>query len=484
MTAIPERAGPEKADSRPRLMLSGAVKLLRSTAFRLSLIYLVVFALFAAFLFAYISWNTQVIFERQLVDTIEAEVQGLAEQYRLGGVGRLVRVVEGRTRSPTNSLYLVTDSHGAMIAGNVGAVPDGALAETGLLQISYEPFEDAQERRHEALVRVFALPGGFRLMVGRDIEERRRLQEIVTSASMWGVILMIVLGVGGGYYVSRRVLARIEAISDTSRTIMAGDLSGRVRLSGSGDEFDRLAESLNAMLERIEQLMHGLEEVSDNIAHDLKTPLTRLRGRVEAALRQEPCADAYRDALETTLDECDRLIATFNALMMIARAEAGHAGVVFSTVELSAVARDVVELYEPVAEEAGVPLTLDAPAPAAIEGNRELIGQAIANLVDNALKYGAGGGPDGGPVTVAVGADTARAEVVVGDRGPGVPAEARDKVVERFARLEESRSREGAGLGLSLAAAVARLHGGELRLEDNAPGLRAVLTLPRAGEGG
>ncbi len=462
-------------------------KLLRSTAFRLSLVYLLVFAVFAAFLIAYISWNTQVIYSRQLIDTIEAEVQGLAEQYRIGGVARLVSVVDSRTRSPTNSLYLVTDFQGRTLAGNVANVPEDVLQSTGLVEIAYEPYEDAQGRRHDALVRVFALTGGFRLLVGRDIEERRRLQDIVQRASLWGILLMIVLGVGGGYYVSRRILARIDAISDTSRTIMTGDLSERVRLSGSGDEFDRLAESLNAMLERIEQLMHGLKEVSDNIAHDLKTPLTRLRGRVEAALRAEPSVDVYRDALETTIEESDRLIATFNALLMIARAEAGHAGVSFAPVELGEVARDVAELYEPVAEEAGMALAVDVSEPITIAGNRELIGQAIANLVDNALKYGTageGGSPDeGAAITVSVKRAEGKVEVVVGDRGPGIPAEARARVVERFTRLEESRSRPGSGLGLSLVAAVARLHGGTLRFEDNEPGLKAVLDLPESGEG-
>jgi signal transduction histidine kinase len=463
-------------------------RLLHSTAFRLSLIYLLVFAVFAAFLIAYISWNTQVIFSRQLVDTIEAEVQGLAEQYRIGGVARLVQVVNSRTRNPTNSLYLVTNARGEAVAGNVATVPTGTLDESGLLHITYQPFEDATERRHEALVRVFRLPGDFRLLVGRDIEERQRLQEIVTRASLWGIILMIVLGIGGGYYVSRRVLARIEEISDTSRNIMAGDLTERVQLSGRGDEFDRLAASLNAMLERIEQLMHGLKEVSDNIAHDLKTPLTRLRGRVEAVLRAEPSITSYREALDTTIEESDRLIATFNALLMIARAEAGHAGAVFETVELSGVAHDVVELYEPVAEEAGIALSVGESPKVTVSGNRELIGQAVANLVDNALKYGAEGAAGSPACECAVSVEVREtpdwAEIRVADRGPGVPEAERDRVVERFARLEDSRSRPGAGLGLSLVAAVARLHGGALRLEDNAPGLRAVLALPASAPAG
>lgn len=458
-----------------------ALKLLRSTAFRLSLVYLAVFAVFAGLLIAYLSWNTWVIFSRQLIDTIDAEVQGLAEQYRIGGVLRLIQVIDQRTGNPSSSLYLLEDPDGNRLTGNVARVPLQVWKEDDAVRIRYERFNEGVGSNHEAIVRVFLLPGGFRLLVGRDIEERRRLQDIIWRSTLLGVVLMVVLGVGGGYYVSRRILARIDAVSETSRTIMAGDLSQRMALSGSGDEFDRLAESLNAMLARIERLMHGLKEVSDNIAHDLKTPLTRLRSRVEAALRAEPTEASYREALETTIEESDRLIAVFNALLMIARAEAGAAGASFATVDLSDVARDVVELYEPVAEEEGQSLTVEASRKAEIHGNRELIGQAIANLVDNALKY-APAEAGGCGISVSVRCQGDRAQIAVADSGPGIPAELRDKVVERFARLEESRSAPGAGLGLALVAAVASLHGGELRFEDNEPGLRAILDLP-AGSG-
>ncbi|TCT08706.1 signal transduction histidine kinase [Tepidamorphus gemmatus] len=471
-----------------------ALKLLRSTAFRLSLVYLAVFAAFAGLLIAYLSWNTWVIFTQQLDSTIEAEVQGLAEQYRLGGVLRLVQVIDRRTRNPSSSLYLVQDPQGNRIAGNVASVPAATWEAEGLVRIRYTPFEESSGKTYEAVVRVFDLIGGFRLLVGRDVEERRHLQEIVWRATLLAVVLMIVLGVGGGYYVSRRILARIDAVAETSRTIMAGDLSQRVPLSGSGDEFDRLAESLNAMLDRIERLMHGLKEVSDNIAHDLKTPLTRLRGRVEAALRADPSEQGYREALEQTIEESDRLIAIFNALLMIARAEAGAAGVSFAPVDVAAVARDVVELYEPAAEEAGIGLVITGSEPVRVLGNRELIGQAIANLVDNALKHGSAGragiatDPDGsgggcGAVRVSVTIADGKARIAVADSGPGIPEADRSRVVERFARLEASRSAPGAGLGLALVAAVARLHSGELAFSDGNPGLVATLALPLAPAG-
>ena len=267
---------------------------------------------------------------------------------------------------------------------------------------------------------------------------------------------------------------------------MEGDLAGRLPVSGSGDELDRLAQSLNLMLARIEQLMAGLREVSDNIAHDLKTPLNRLRNRVEEALREPYDEAANRETLERTIEEADGLIKTFNALLSIARLEAGAGGENREKLDLAALVSDVAELYEPVAEERGIALKAEASTPIVIHGDRQLLGQAITNLIDNALKYGAptAEGGNGWAPEVGVRAEThdGVAEIIVTDRGPGVPAAERERVLARFVRLEASRSEPGSGLGLSLVAAVARLHGGSLRLEDNEPGLRVVLTLPMEGD--
>ncbi len=253
-------------------------------------------------------------------------------------------------------------------------------------------------------------------------------------------------------------------------------------MSGSGDELDRLAQSLNLMLGRIEQLMAGMREVSDNIAHDLKTPLNRLRNRVEEALREPPDETSYRNALERTIEEADGLIKTFNALLSIARLEAGAGGDNRDRLDLAALVCDVAELYEPVAEERGIGLLAEVAEPVPVRGDRQLLGQAIANLIDNALKYGVvgpsqvnGHAPE---VVVQASSRDGVAEIAVSDRGPGVPESERERVLDRFVRLEASRSEPGSGLGLSLVAAVARLHGGDLRLEDNAPGLRVVLSIP------
>jgi len=293
-----------------------------------------------------------------------------------------------------------------------------------------------------------------------------------------------VLGLAGGFFVSRRILKRIDAMTETAQTIMAGDLAGRLPVAGTGDELDRLADHLNAMLERIEALMHGLKEVSDNIAHDLKTPLTRLRNRCEQALRGCSGTADYRAVLESTIAESDDLIRTFDALLMIARAESGQARDNMMEFDAAEIARDVGELYEPLADEKGLALKVEAAATAPVRGNRELVSQALANLVDNAIKYAKPNGKMNGvpnEIVVKAGEEGERITLSVADHGPGIPEQDRGRVVERFVRLEQSRSEPGSGLGLSLASAVARLHGGELKLEDNCPGLRSIIALPRAG---
>jgi len=461
-------------------------KLLRTTAFKLTLVYLGMFVLFAASLLGYFALNTRRLITEQITATVNGEVNGLSEQYGQGGLRRLVTVVDVRSRRPGSSLYLVTTPSGEGLAGNVGSLEPGVLDRPGWLETYYHRLESSEGAEHRALVRVVQLPGGFHLLVGRDLDERERLFGIVVNAGQWSLALVIVLGLLGGFFVSRRVLSRIDAMTGTAQTIMAGDLSGRLPVAGTGDELDRLADNVNAMLERIEALMRGLKEVSDNIAHDLKTPLTRLRNRCEQALRSASGEASYRAALEATIAESDDLIRTFDALLMIARAESGQARENMTEFDASEIARDVGELYEPFADEKGIALKIEAAVAAPVRGNRELVSQALANLIDNAIKYaGSNGKVNGIPAEIVVkaGNDGERITLSVADRGPGIPDADRGRVVERFVRLEQSRSEPGSGLGLSLASAVARLHGGELKLEDNHPGLRTTIALPRAGPG-
>jgi len=466
-------------------------KLFRTTTFKLTLVYLTVFAMFAAFLLGYFALNTRRLVTEQITETVDAEITGLSEQYRLGGIRRIVVVVDSRARRPGSSLYLVTTFAGEALAGNVTALQPGILDNPGWIETAYRRLDESEtpehpdHRDHHALVRVTQLPGGFRLLVGRDLDERERLYRIILGAGRWSIAIVIVLGLAGGLFVTRRLLRRVDAMTESARTIMAGDLGERLPIAGTGDELDRLAENLNVMLERIEALMHGLKEVSDNIAHDLKTPLTRLRNRTEQALRTAKSEPEYRAALESTIKESDDLIATFNALLMIARAESGQGRDEMKEFDAAEIANDIGELYEPLAEAKGIALKVAADTAAPVNGNRELVSQALANLVDNAIKYAE---PQEKPVNGAIPEIVVRAQsqgdrilLTVSDSGPGIPKAERARVVERFVRLEQSRSKPGSGLGLSLASAVARLHGGELTLEDNHPGLKSIIALPRGG---
>ena len=453
-------------------------KLFRTTAFKLSLAYLMVFAACAVVALGYVAWNARRVLDDQIVSTIDAEINGLSEQYNAGGLRRLINVVERRSREPGASLHLVTTAAGEHVVGNVAEVPAAILSRPGQVETAYARGSTDGEV-HRAIVRIFTLPGGFRLLVGRDTEERDRLRAVIGRAFGSSLAVVVLLGVVGGWFVASRVLARVDAMTETTRAIMAGNLGDRLRLAGNGDELDRLALNLNRMLERIGELMRGLREVSDNIAHDLKTPLTRLRNRAEAALAGSDSPEALRAALEGVIEESDGLIRVFNALLMIARLEADDRGAALGTLDLGPVVRGVGELYEALAEEQGVSLTVAAPDGLVVTGNRELIGQALANLIDNAIKYGRRGG---GTIAVAAARAGDTIRLSVSDSGPGIPQAERGRVLDRFVRLEAARSAPGFGLGLSLVNAVVRLHHGSLALEDNAPGLRVVVTLPARAE--
>jgi signal transduction histidine kinase len=464
-------------------------KLFRTTTFKLTLVYLTVFALFAAFLLGYFAWNTRRLVTQQITATVDAEIRGLSDLFQQGGVRQLIFAIDDRGSRPGSSLYLLTTAAGEGVTGNIGSLTTGVLDKSGWTETAYHRIDEDGGPEHRALVRVLQLPGGFRLLVGRDLEERARLYDVIISAGRWSIALVVVLGIAGGFFITRRVLQRVDAMTGTTQRIMNGDLSGRLPVVGSNDELDRLASNLNAMLERIEALMQGLKDVTDNIAHDLKTPLTRMRNRAEEALRVAEDESQYRAALERTIDESDGLIRTFNALLMIARAESGQARDGMSEFDVAEIAHGIGELYEPLADEKGLTLRVEAAVATPMYGNRELVSQALANLVDNAIKYAAPDNatlvPDGPQrngeqpeiVVKAIGEGN-RILLAVADSGPGIPESDRSRAVERFVRLEQSRSRPGSGLGLSLANAVAHLHGGELRLEDNQPGLRTVLAFP------
>lgn len=477
----PAGAGPLGNGARGQVALASpiahAARLVRTTAFKLLAAYLVVFALFAVSVIVYTAWHTRALIQGQVADDLDREVVGLSDQYRIGGIQRLVYVIDRRTRRPGSSIYVLSNFQGEVLAANVTDLPIGLLDKEGTRFTTYNRPDDPVAKSHVAFVQTMFLPGGYRLLVGRDIEERDTLRDLVARPAQWAVVLIVVLGLAGGVFVTRRVLKRIDSMTATAETIMAGNLSGRLALAGTEDEFDRLAHSLNAMLDRIEGLMVGLKEVSDNIAHDLKTPLTRLRNRAEEALRTGRTEDDWRAALETTIEESAGLIRTFDALLMIARAEAGQGRATMGDVDLAEIAEAVSELYEPLADEQGLDLTVSA-APTTVHGVKELLAQALSNLIDNAIKYGRPADGGRGRITVTLKREGTDAVLTVADTGPGIPPADRERVVERFVRLEASRTRPGSGLGLSLVGAIARLHGGTLAFSDNGPGLVATFRLP------
>lgn len=464
--------------------MTGLARLLRTTAFRLSMIYLGLFAATAAAATAYIYYKTNNLLTEQLAEEIQGELRSLDQQYKQSGLNGLVRAIAERAELPGDSLYLIADAEGRHLGGNLKAVSQDLWNSTGQVLFVYRRSFGGETQERSAFAVIFRLANGNRLVVGRDIEDQRQFGQVVRAAFLWTLIAIALAGVGGGIFLGRNLLRRIETITDTARQIMGGDLSGRIPVTEAGDEFDRLAVSLNAMFKRIEELIAGFKEVSDNIAHDLRTPLNRLRNRLETALQGPENSIAYKDALQTTIEEADDLIKTFDALLSIARLEAGAGQYTDEMFDLTAVVADVAELYEPVAEEQGLALHWEEAGKTMIKGKRELIAQAIANIVDNAIKYGQPAQPRNsanvtGDIAVRLVPASTTAQIIVADKGPGILPEDRERVFKRFVRLEASRSQPGSGLGLSLAAAVARLHGGHLLLSDNEPGLKVTLTVPR-----
>ncbi len=463
--------------------MSRIAELWRTSTVRLTALFIVIFVVFSVLLLAVVSYQLSVQIQRQQANDIDREVTQLERIDRERGFRAAILAVERLSRQPGPGVYYIGTPNGVMISGNVSDLPVAVLQEPGTFSFNYNlsrPFEGepADKQRGNAVVRSAVLQSGLVLVVGRDVVERRGFTAIIFQTFLIGVGGILVFSIFAGGLTALRVLRRIDTIASTSQKIMSGSLSERVPVTRRNDEFDALAQNLNQMLDRIEQLMQGLKEVTDNVAHDLKTPLTRMRNRAEAALREGRSDAAATTALETVIEESDRLIQTFNALLMIARAEAGAPSGAFADVDLSAVVADVAELYGPVAEDDGIALETAVTPGVTVRANRELIGQALVNLVENALKYASPADGQAGKITVGLRREGTRMLIEVGDNGPGIPEEDRARVVERFVRLEKSRTEPGSGLGLSLVAAVARLHGGSFRIEDNGPGVRAVIDLP------
>ncbi len=462
---------------------------LSTIAFRVAAMAVAAFMIAAVAIMFFLSYDTDRVLTRQVLEELTGDIKLLRAKVDSDGLRGLKNEIELRSQVRGRDLYILFDGRGQKIAGNLSQVPPEfgqKNSDSGGL-FYYTPSLNKPDQQRLAVGVHLNVDGGG-LIVARDVEDQRALSIRTRWIALGGFGLLGLIGVVAGWWISRFVLGQVDRITKASRAIMAGNLSERVPRSGSGDEFDRLSASLNEMLTRIEQLMHGLREVSDNIAHDLKTPLNRLRVRAEAALRDPRGSEAYKEGLEHTIESADELIKTFNALLLIARLEAGAFEETLEEVDVVCLVQDVVELYEPVAEVSDLQLKLIAPSPVVIPVNKQLVGQAVANLIDNAIKYSRGlskdvpkDGSGNSASSVSVQVQNLPHDVIisVADRGPGISCEDRKRVLKRFVRLEKSRTAPGTGLGLSLVAAVARLHGGTIELADNEPGLKVIITLPK-----
>jgi signal transduction histidine kinase len=436
---------------------------------------MVLFAGSVLILLGFIYWSTVTYMSDQTDATIRAEITGLAEQYRQRGLNGLEKTITERMeRDPDgSSVYLIASPSRQPLAGNLSPWPEATPGPDGWLDFEFHDTR-AGGRVFQARARAFVLQDGLQLLVGRDTRELKATQQLITRALLWGIAITLALALLGGVIMSRSMLRRIEVINQASRHIMAGDLSQRIPIRGSGDELDQLAGNLNRMIDEIERLMDGIRHVSDNIAHDLRTPLTRMRNRLEQLQIDLDDGSPHQVQVEQGISDADQLLTTFAALLRIARIEAGGHAATFESVDLSALVHDAAELYEALAEEKQLRFSIQADASISLDGDRDLLFQALINLLDNAVKYT----PAGGKVSLQLKRSGKTADISVSDTGIGIAEDERDKVGQRFYRLESSRSTPGSGLGLSLVKAVARLHHAKLVLTDNAPGLKATLCLP------
>ncbi len=446
--------------------------LLQSSSFRLVLIYLGLFASSAFLLLGFIYWSTASFTANQMDTTIKSDITGLSEQYRLRGVNGIVDSITDRLQKDpdSSSVYLLTTPDFTPVAGNLTSWPQVSVSSDNWMNFKF--YDERSGRDFHARARLFILQEGFNLLVGRDIRDLKAIQQLLKRAMLWGLLIILGLGLCGGIIMSRSMTRRIELINQNSRDIIAGDLSKRIPLArGGNDDIDQLASNLNHMLDEIEHLMTGIQQVSNNIAHDLRTPLTRMRNRLEQLQVELTDTSPYKAAVQDCIADADQLLKTFAALLRIARIEAGGHTTKLSSVNLSELVNDAAELYEALAEANDLEFIVESNAPIMIEGDRDLLFQALANLIDNAIKYT----PAKGKITITGKTTESIIELIVTDSGPGIPTAEYEKVSQRFYRLESSRNSPGSGLGLSLVKAVAQLHQGTLLLADNSPGLIATL---------
>ena len=451
-------------------------RMIRSAGVRLALGYALVFGASAALLILVLWIAGTNILTHQVDAAIDADEQGLAEQWRSGGAPALLGTIQSRIRSniEPDSIYLVLDPTGQVVAGNLDSWPD-QVARTGQI---YEINIKRNGQKNLARFHRYDLPAGYALLVGREVSSRVALRTLLAEVLAWSLVLIGLLSVAGAMLLKLLFRRMVSQVSQTADAISSGDLTRRVAISGRNDEFDRMAETINDMLDRVSRLMDGVREVSNAIAHDLRTPITRARARLEDAVTHAGSADQLRGAIERAVSDLDGITNVFHALLRISEIEAGARRSAFVQLDLRPLLDDLCDLYRAVAEERDLQLILVVPDELQTRGDRELIQQAVANLLDNAIKFS----PPGGTVELEAGKRAEGVMLSVRDHGPGIPPADLAHATERFYRGEASRNTPGFGLGLTVVRAVAQLHGGTLSLEDAAPGLRAVLVIPSPGE--
>ena len=444
---------------------------LDTSPFRIAIVYSIVFACGAAALLGAVDFAVSRVVDGSTDNLIEAEVQGLREQVLVLSRSDFIELVEQRSQDQDvrGAVYLMVDPQLRPVAGNVPAWPqiEANVGKWFHFKVSV-PFGE-ETREHEMRAQRFPLPGGYRMLVGHDVQERQDVKSLMMRGLIAAVVLTLLMGLGGGFWMGRRILAQAGAISAVATQIMRGDLSQRLPVRKADDEINSLAREINNMLDKIEQLTLGMRTVLDSAAHDLRTPLNRLQATAENAMPGLAPGSAERRVLERVTTEVEHMRSTLDALLRIALAETGTVG--REQVDLSALVASMVELYAPVSDERGIGLSSSVAPGAAVQGNRQLLAQALANLLDNALKFT----PHGGHVRVQLQGSPSEPEVVVQDDGPGIPADKREIVLGRRVRLDEARNVPGSGLGLSLVAAVTKLHGARLVLDDAGPGLKVSL---------
>jgi signal transduction histidine kinase len=450
-------------------------KKFRLSASRVTLLYVLIFAVGISSILTAAYYLTARVLDQEVDAVIRTEVDGLVDDYRRGGMMQLIDTLNRRADNwgRTGAVYLLADEQGNRIAGNIGSWPSKFASRGEWVEFEIDASEHGGVVAHPVRAHLFYLPNGIRLLVGTDVLERKRLASRMRLAMLWGAGLCVGLAafVSVGY--ARGVRRRVNAIAATCENIMQGDLSQRLRIEGR-DEFDALSATVNHMLDRIQQQTEVLRTTFDSAAHDLRAPLYRARVRIEEALEHESMSDPTRATLEATLAEVERVQRTLGTLLQIAQAEGHGNELALSDVDLVSLAHELVDLYRPEASARGLTLTFEGSERAALRGNEQLLAQALVNLLENALKYV----PEGGRVDVRVHTAPQAVVLEVADTGPGIPAEDRMRVLQPFYRLERDRSQSGSGLGLSLIAAVMRLHRASIELLDNAPGLKVRCTFP------